>query len=237
MNLKRGEHPKVTLHILQTVDGHIDGDFFSLPAVRALAGEYGRIRDELGWDAIVYGATTAHELFAHENLQLNRCDTLFEGDFIPEDSSRWIAVIDPEGTLGYASGICARSGMEGARFIELLCEETNPEYRAYLHRIGVGYLICGRDSFDAKLACEKLARLCGVEHMLLQGGGVADGTFAVADCIDELSLVLVPAAELSEDAIPVFNTVRAMNTKPLDLELIGAEQLGHSGIWLRYAVR
>ena len=38
--------PKVICHILSSLDGRIDGDFFMLPETMALGRKYGQIRKE-----------------------------------------------------------------------------------------------------------------------------------------------------------------------------------------------
>ncbi|WP_349293995.1 hypothetical protein [Thermoanaerobacterium thermosaccharolyticum] len=42
--------------------------------------------------------------------------------------------------------------------------------------------------------------------MLLEGGGIANGSFLQEELIDEISLVVVPAAEPSEKEVPLFQT-------------------------------
>ena len=56
--------PKVICHILSSLDGRIDGDFFTLPETMALGRKYGQIRKEYNPDAILNGAITCADIFA-----------------------------------------------------------------------------------------------------------------------------------------------------------------------------
>ena len=56
--------PKIICHILQSVDGNIDGSFFSLPETIPALREFSRIREEYACDAVISGATTASEIYA-----------------------------------------------------------------------------------------------------------------------------------------------------------------------------
>ena len=52
--------PHIIVHILQSIDGRISGNFFS--EAYNLVGEYAAIREELDAECIIYGATTAAEV-------------------------------------------------------------------------------------------------------------------------------------------------------------------------------
>jgi len=229
--------PKVTLHILQTVDARIDGDFFSIPETLALARESAGIRERLGWDCIVYGATTVREIFPGGTQAKVDADPVPSGDHVIGAAERWIAVVDPDGTCAFSSPVSTRRGMEGARFVALVNAATREGYLAYLRDAGVSYLICGGESFSASIALEKLERLCGVRQVLLMGGGVADATFAAERCIDEMSLVIVPSAEVGRNVPTLFEPLPGMDIRPLELALLSCEAIGEGGVWLRYAVR
>ena len=118
--------------------------------------------------------------------------------------------------------------------MQLLREDVNPGYLAYLRRVGVSYVLAGRGGFDAELALEKLQELFGVQRALLMGGGITDGTFAAAGCVDELSLVIAPVAEVQSGQPSLFETVRGLRADPLQFELAEVRRLPASGLWLHY---
>ena len=71
---------------------------------------------------------------------------------------------------------------------------TPAAYRRYLKRKGISYIQAGEDCLDCGIALEKLFRLFGICKLLVCGGGMIDWTFLKQGAVDELSLVLAPAA-------------------------------------------
>ena len=59
------DRPKIICHILQSMDGNIDGSFFSQPETMPALREFSRIREEYACDAVISGATTAAEIYAN----------------------------------------------------------------------------------------------------------------------------------------------------------------------------
>ena len=223
----------IIVHILQSIDGRVAGKFFSQVSEQVSA--YAAIRDNLDAEAIIYGATTAAQVLpgvhAGRPTQVRR--PVPAGDYVACEADFYFAVLDPEGTLNFDSATTSRGGTEG-HIIQLLREDVNPGYLHYLRSRGVSYVLAGWGSFDAELAAEKLLELFGVSRALLMGGGIADGTFAAADCVDELSLVVAPVAEVASGQPALFETVRGLSAQPLSFELAEVRQLSGSGLWLHY---
>ena len=223
----------IIVHILQSIDGRVAGKFFSDASEQI--GAYAAIREGLDAEGIIYGATTAAQVLpgvhAGRPTQVRR--PVPEGDYVACEADFYFAVLDPEGTLNFDAATTSRGGTEG-HIIQLLREDVNPGYLHYLRSKGVSYLLAGRGSFDAELAAEKLLMLFGMSRVLLMGGGVADGTFAAADCVDELSLVVAPIAEVASGQPSLFETMRGVSARPLRFELAEVRQLPDSGLWLHY---
>lgn len=223
----------IIVHILQSIDGRVAGGFFAQAG--SLIGAYGALRDELDAEGIIYGATTAAQVLpgvrAGRPTQVRR--PVPAGDYVATEADFYYAVLDPEGTLTFDRATTERAGVEG-HLIQLLREDVNPGYLHYLRGLGVSYILAGRGEFDAELAAEKLLMLFGVSRALLMGGGLADGTFAAADCVDELSLVVAPVAEVVSGQPSLFETVRGLTARPLRFELAEVRQLPDSGLWLHY---
>lgn len=225
--------PHIIVHILQSIDGRVAGKFFS--KAFDLVGEYGAIREELDPECIIYGATTAAQVLggvhAGRPTQVRR--PVPAGDYAAEEADFYFAIVDPEGTLNFDDPHTSRSGLNG-HIVQLLREDVNPGYLAYLRRVGVSYVLAGRGGFDAELALEKLQELFGVQRALLMGGGITDGTFAAAGCVDELSLVIAPVVEVQSGQPSLFETVRGLRADPLQFELAEVRRLPASGLWLHY---
>ena len=94
--------------------------------------------------------------------------------------------VDTKGEIGWESGTCKASGRPDAHVIEVLTESTLPAYKAYLRRVGVSYMICGKENLDCRAAAEKLAQHFGIEKVLVCGGGMVNGPFLQAGIIEPL---------------------------------------------------
>lgn len=224
----------IIVHILQSLDGRISGAFFAQAGTQI--GAYAALRDELDAEGIIYGATTAAQVLpgvrAGRPTQVRR--PVPAGDYVATEADFVFAILDPEGTLSFDGATTSRGGTSG-HIVQLLREDVNPGYLHYLRGIGVSYILAGSGSFDAELAAEKLLQIFGVSRALLMGGGLADGTFAAADCVDELSLVVAPIAEVASGQPALFETIRGLSAHPLAFELVEARRLEGSGLWLHYA--
>lgn len=225
--------PHIIVHILQSIDGRMAGKFFT--QAYDLVEAYIAIREELDGECIVYGATTAAEVLpgvhAGRPTQVRR--PVPAGDYVASEADFYFAVVDPEGTLRFDAPNTVRYGEEG-HIVQLLREDVNPGYLSYLRGIGVSYVLAGNGRFDVELAMEKLQELFGVQRVLLMGGGYADGTFAAADCVDELSLVVAPVAEVTSGQPALFETMRGVAARPVSFQLAEVRQLPGSGLWLHY---
>lgn len=223
----------IIVHILQSLDGRVAGSFFS--HAYDLVPTYTAIRDELDPDCIIYGATTAAEVFdgvhAGRPTQVRR--PVPDGDYVASQDDFYFPIVDPEGTLRFDRPTTTRGTLQGS-IVQLLREDVNPGYLSYLRGVGVSYVLAGRGSFDAELASTKLCELFGIHRALLMGGGIADGTFAAADCVDELSLVVAPVAEVTSGRPSLFETVPGLRADPIEFQLAEVRQLPDSGLWLHY---
>ncbi len=129
-----------------------------------------------------------------------------KNDFIPDNLSGFYAVsFDPKGKLGWKNSkiIDEDPGYGDAQIIEVLTEQADARYLAYLQSMEIPYIFAGEKEIDVKIALEKLKTLMGINSILLEGGSVVNGYFQRADVIDELSLVVAPIVADVEDK-PLF---------------------------------
>ena len=129
-----------------------------------------------------------------------------KNDFIPDNLSGFYAVsFDPKGKLGWKSNkiIDEDPGYGDAQIIEVLTEQADSRYLAYLQSIEIPYIFAGEKEIDVKIALEKLKTLMGINWLLLEGGSIVNGYFQRADVIDEISLVVAPIVADAEDK-PLF---------------------------------
>lgn len=230
---------KIICHILMSIDGRISGGFFRLPEAGASKTEYQRLKKSFDANTTLYGRTTAEEIFTrgrNPDLSAFQDARLSRSDFVAgTNMEQYIAVLDPKGGLGWTHSTVPGRDPEAkeAHVVELLTEAVPDAYLAYLQSIGVSYLFCGKDKLSCAQAAEKLYTRFGIQTALLQGGGVANGSFAAEGLIDELSLIIVPA--LQGGGAPSLAEVPRGIPMPSAFMLCGVRTLSGGGLWLRYS--
>ena len=230
------ERPKIICHILQSVDGNIDGDFFTLPELSPAYRAFSRIREEYACDTVISGATTAAEIY--RGGFVDNLPTSFERwprtDWKARQADRYAVVIDGTGSVRWESGSVERRG-EKLHVIVVLQENASDAYISHLRKAGVSYIFAGKDSLDLPLAARKLKELFGIQSMLLSGGGVVDWSFLQAGLIDEISLVIPPVIDGGIHLASAFDdSPFANHHAPVALKLMGVQRLEDGGLWLRY---
>ena len=230
------DRPKIICHILQSVDGNIDGSFFSLPETMPALREFSRIREKYACDAVISGAVTASEIYAN-----SLADDLPEvpeayprTDWQAAKADKYAVIIDGQGTVHWQSGMVERRG-DKMHVVTILQENVSDAYIAHLRQAGVSYVFAGKDSLDLPLAVRKLKEHLGIEKMLLSGGGIVDWAFLQAGLIDEISLVIPSVIDGGTGLASAFDdSAFAANHSPKSLSLIDVQRLDGGCIWLRY---
>ena len=230
------DRPRIICHILQSVDGNIDGDFFTLPELSPAYRAFSRIREEYACDAVISGATTAAEIYRGrfvDNLPTSS-ERWPRTDWKARQADRYAVVIDGTGSVRWESGSVERRG-EKLHVIVVLQENASDAYISHLRKAGVSYIFAGKDSLDLPLAARKLKELFGIQSMLLSGGGVVDWSFLQAGLIDEISLVVPPVIDGGVRLPSAFDdSPLAVCHTPVALHLTDVQRLEGDTLWLRY---
>ncbi|MBZ9793327.1 dihydrofolate reductase family protein [Rhizobium sp. 3T7] len=74
----------------------------------------------------------------------------------------------------------------------------------------------------------------GIDRLLLEGGGGINGSFVSAGLIDEISLLILPAADGSRSMPMIFDRAAVPATS---LSLVSVEQLQGDVVYLRHRPR
>ena len=232
------DRPKIICHVLQSVDGNIDGSFFSQPETMQVLREFARIRKEYACDAVISGATTASEIYASiitDNLPEVQ-ETYPHSDWQAAKADKYAVIIDGEGKIRWQSGMVERRG-DKMHVITILQENVSDAYIAHLRQAGVSYVFAGKDSLDLPLAVRKLKEQFGIKKMLLSGGGIVDWAFLQAGLIDEISLIIPPVIDGGTGLASAFDdSPFSEGHSPVPMRLLDAQRLNGSGIWLRYSI-
>ena len=226
--------PYVICHMLQSIDGKIAGGFFREKQTLELAKIYSDISKDYNGDAIIYGTTTAQEMFSSSKTApvLNQ-NPIQKIDYIyKDDKNKWIVVIDPQGQISFDQSVYQNPRLKDKNLIVILTENISSQYLETLKSLNISYLFTGKDEIDLRLALEKLYDLFSIKKLLLQGGGITNTYFIKEDLIDELSLVVSPVVSGEEKQPNIFEDCHEYIGQTFDLKQ--SDLLMKSGLYLKY---
>lgn len=230
--------PYIILHMLMSIDGKVTGDYMNTKVSEALCEEYYRINRQYNADAFVCGRVTMEGSFtggAKPDLTPFSGTQMEHEDFVAKQADYYAVSIDPHGKLGWSDSEIHDSdpGYDNAHIIEVLTDDVQDEYLAFLKSKGISFIFCGKNELDAHLLNDKLFNLFGIKTLMLEGGGITDGLFFNSETIDELSLVVVPLVDGS-NGVELFEN-KNVGTQSFKLEK--SEVLPNDGLWLNYKKR
>lgn len=234
------DRPYIICHMVTSLDGKVTGDFLGKIAYSRLIEDYYKIHREYGADGFLCGRVTMEGSFPQPPAPLAKYGgpAIVREDYVAEKAAFYAVAIDPRGKLWWGSRAIADTdeGYNGAHIIEVLTESVSDAFLAHLRDKGISYLFGGETVLNLPLVAQKLKELFGIETLLLEGGGVVNGSFLQGGLIDEISLVAVPAAEPSEQAAPLFQTGKYQigDTAAASFRLKEAKRLNDNGLWLIY---
>ena len=122
--------PYVICHMLQSIDGKIAGGFFREKQTLELAKIYSDISKDYNGDAIIYGTTTAQEMFSSSKTApvLNQ-NPIQKIDYIyKNDKNKWIVVIDPQGQISFDQSVYQNPILKDKNLIVILTENISSQY-------------------------------------------------------------------------------------------------------------
>lgn len=232
------DRPFVVCHMLSSLDGKIDGEFFSVPECRPALAEYGNLRGFYGCQATLYGTTTMIDSYSDGMVwELPEISAHYaKEDYVaPSDVKNYIVSIDTKGILKWTSNCISKKERSKAHVIEVLTQEVSEDYLAYLRKFDISYIFAGKKQLDPGTLLRKLKQKFSVELMMIAGGGTINWTFLQAGMIDELSLVIAPVADGSNTAVSIFEKSDFLpGGRPVGFALKEIKQIEGGILWLRY---
>ena len=234
------DRPYIICHMVTSLDGKVTGDFLKKKQYSSLIADYYRIHREYGANGFLCGRVTMEGSFPQPSVPPAVYDgtPIVREEYVAERAAFYAVAIDPQGKLWWKDHAIADpdEGYDGAHIIEVLTESVSDAILAHFQKKGVSYLFGGKNQLDLALVAQKLKQLFGIKKLLLEGGGIVNGSFLQAGLVDEISLVVVPEAEGSEKAISLFHTghYQASCTNGVSFRLKEAIRQNDNGLWLIY---
>ena len=142
--------PYVICHMTTSIDGKVTGSFLGREECIPATEEYYRLNREIPAEAFACGRVTMEESFTggwypdlsgFETVKLNREDYIADSHAL-----RYAVAFDRKGRLGWKMSKIEDEdpGYGGAHIVEVLLEDVDDAYLAYLQRSE--FLICLRDN-------------------------------------------------------------------------------------------
>lgn len=238
------DRPYIFCHMMTSLDGKIMGSFMETPEGETAGDVFYNISfganpyyKHQGW---LSGRVTTDDNFTfYEKPELDeKAETVPEGDFVAQpNAGMYYVSVDPSGKLGWKS--CSLTYVDThAHVLEVLTDKASNAYKAFLRKLGISYIMAGKDALDYALAMEKLKTLFGIETLMLGGGGVLNWSFIQAGMCDEISVVVTPAADGSSDTPALFSARDGLAAnRAVGFALQSAEVQDGGSVWLRYKVK
>lgn len=235
--------PYIFCHMMTSIDGKIMGTYMDTPEGEAAGKEFYNIAfgknpyyKHQGW---LSGRVTTDDnftLYKQPALDENT-PPVPEGDFVSvPNAPMYYVSVDPSGRLGWQDNQLTYEDTT-AHVLEVLTEKASNAYKAFLRRLGISYIIAGKDALDHALAMQKVKTLFGIHTLMLGGGGVLNWSFIQAGMCDELSVLIAAAADGSSETPALFETRGGLAADhPVGFTLKSAEARDGGSVWLRYTV-
>ena len=227
--------PRVICHMATSIDGRIVVSGWPDDVSAAVRREYEAVHERYEADGWICGRVTM-EPFAKGVRSDADVDRTYRGpprdDFVaPGDHESYAFAIDASGRLAWES-----NDIGGDHVVAILSERVSNEYLAFLRGHGVSYVLAGASEVDLPLALEKIATRFDVRTLMLEGGGRINGGFLREGLVDEISVLVAPAAD-GRMGTPALFDVEGDGVVPRALVLEDVERRATGVVWLRYSMR
>lgn len=227
--------PYVICHMVSSVDGRILNSRWR-PKGANSGNLFERLHDQLEGDAWLVGRVTGRE-FAKKDVYPAQADRTYPREpwIARHDADAYGIALDAHGKIAWG-----RADIGGDPIVAVLTERVSDAHLAGLRADGVSYIFAGRAEVDLALTLEILNQELGIERLLLEGGGGANGAFLRAGLVDEISLAILPAVDGAKGAPSVFdsNSEESAIRAPLTaMALQSCEVLDGGAVWLRYLLQ
>lgn len=221
--------------MMSSLDGKIASGIPGLDLFDKYFNLYTKTEDKIRGQAWMCGRVTM-EMFAKEvNTPLLNSDNVVEGDYIhPDIGSYFMIGVDTKGVLRWKGNTINLGNVDKPlSLVVVVLENTSKNYLQYLRSLGISYLFGGKSNLDFKTVLGKLKSQFKIQTLLVEGGGVLNGSMLEADMIDEMSLLLLPVAVNHARSPSVFEH-HGENINLKDFALVEARPYKLDTVWLRY---
>jgi 5-amino-6-(5-phosphoribosylamino)uracil reductase len=233
---------KITCHMISSVDGRLLPAYWSPQADPSVSINqvYESVAKKFQAQGWIVGRRTMAEFtdIVEEKEPLEGTRTMHTGTFVGAREGRPLAVVfDATGKLHYKTPTLPT----GEHIVAVLGSHVTRAYQKELEEVGVSYIVRtpGSHREETINALQALERDFGVTHLLLEGGGVINGSFIQMGLVDELSVVVYPGVDGKAGRPSIIECREEAYERPAEgskLTLLNCEKLEGGYVWLDYKI-
>ncbi len=229
-------YPYIVCHMMSSIDGKIAsgdedsilGDFFNL---------YMQTESFYKANAWMFGRVTM-EMFASGDLSVlpNEHQEINDDSYIVSPMSElYLLGVDTKGVLRWdRNSVKFENVKDELNLIIIVTKSTPKKYLAYLRMKNISYIVAGDDEIDFDYLFSFIKEILRVDTLLLEGGGLLNGSVLAAGFIDEISLLFTPIVANRSKAPSLFERVTKEPLKITKFKFSDVQKLENDCIVLKY---
>ena len=229
------QKPYVSMLMMTSIDGKIDGDFIDKHN-EWLGDYYEELKLEIS-DAWGNGSNTHKKYFSDESVDLSLF-TGFNADFadnVIKDKAPYAVCFDTTGKVKWRNAVLTYPENVANKVIVVTTHRAKPEYIAYLKANDIAYIFADDESgekIDIQIALDKLYTLFDIKRFALTGGAIINAEFLKQNLVDEIRLLIAPYIDGSQNATICESVDNAALTQEFKLD--ECKKLKENGLLLVY---
>jgi 2,5-diamino-6-(ribosylamino)-4(3H)-pyrimidinone 5'-phosphate reductase len=205
---------------MTTLDGKIDSGVEGVSMFDEYFDLYVETEEQLNGTSWMCGRVTVQE-FTNFTVKSNLMGYMF--------------AVDTKGVLKFGgNALMLSNGFKEAELVVILLKSTPTEYLDHLKDMQIKYIVGGEDEIVWEKVFKEMKSKYGVERLLLEGGGVLNGSVLEAGFIDEVSLILTPQAANSSSSPSLFGNTTTGVLADQKFKIQSVEKLEKDCVWIRY---
>jgi len=226
--------PFVICHMVSSLDGRINSGKWSRSPdgdSKAWSALYEEIHDALAGDAWLVGRVTMAKMADGEPHPPAAAVAPARPHHFAARARSYAIALDAGGKLHFR-----HADMNGDHLVILLGRDVPDSHLAELAGDGISYIVADGPEIDLTAVLDVLGRELGIRRLLLEGGGGINGSLLAAGLVDEISLLIAPAADGRAAGRAIFESGEVGLAEKVQLSLTACEKLKAGAVHLRYAV-
>lgn len=195
--------PYVSLLMLTSIDGKIDGSFID-DYNSELGDYYEEMKLEIS-DAWGNGSNTHEIYFSDKNADISKYKNAkvnFEDNIIKSEYP-YVVSFDSKGKVKWKDNILIYPDNVKNQVLVVTTKKVSPEYIAYLNEKKISYIFAGdekEEKIDLNKALDKLYGLFDIKRFAITGGALINAEFFKENLIDEIRIMIAPFIDGSKNA-------------------------------------